>query len=189
MQTIICPISEESSEESENTSEEVSEEVSEKMMEETKQEIETIQSDEQELDGFTFLDDDIAHGTYENVIWVIDKVGKLTISGTGEFAAISNRCDCEESEQVNILDWAKYSEQVLSAEVNLSGCKDASFLFKDMTNLVSVNLCNFDTSNVTNMEDMFCGCESLKEIDLSGFKTSKVTNMKKSFADVNLLKN
>lgn len=34
-----------------------------------------------------------------------------------------------------------------------------------------------NTENVTNMEAMFMGCESLSSIDLSGFNTTKVTNM------------
>ena len=34
-------------------------------------------------------------------------------------------------------------------------------------NLISLDLSNFDTSNVTNMSFMLCGCSSLKEINLS----------------------
>jgi len=45
-------------------------------------------------------------------------------------------------------------------------------------NLISLDLSNFDTSNVTNMSFMLCGCSSLKEINLSNkFNTNKVINM------------
>ncbi|MCX0291185.1 BspA family leucine-rich repeat surface protein [Lactobacillus kullabergensis] len=36
---------------------------------------------------------------------------------------------------------------------------------------------NIDTSQVTNMSQMFSGCEKLKQLDLSSFDTRKVTNM------------
>ena len=38
-----------------------------------------------------------------------------------------------------------------------------------------------NTSEVTNMEDAFSGCTSLKEVDLSNFNTSKVTTMSHMF--------
>ena len=34
---------------------------------------------------------------------------------------------------------------------------------------VSINLSNFETSNVQNMENMFYGCYSLNFVDLSNF--------------------
>ena len=41
---------------------------------------------------------------------------------------------------------------------------------------------NFDTSNVTNMKEMFLDCESLTDVDFSRFDTSKATNMYAMFA-------
>ena len=54
-------------------------------------------------------------------------------------------------------------------------------LFEYMTDAVSIETCDFDTSNVTCMERMFSGCSSLTSLDLSSFDTSKVTNMSSMF--------
>ena len=50
-------------------------------------------------------------------------------------------------------------------------------MFYGMSNLTSLNLSNFDTSQVTNMGLMFYGLSSLTSLDLSNFDTSKVTDM------------
>ena len=44
-------------------------------------------------------------------------------------------------------------------------------------NLTSLDLKNFDTQNVTNMEDMFYNCSDLTSLDLKNFDTQNVTNM------------
>ena len=46
---------------------------------------------------------------------------------------------------------------------------------------------NFDTSNVTNMYNMFNGCDKLTSLDLSSFNTSNVTDMHMMFALCNSL--
>ena len=50
-------------------------------------------------------------------------------------------------------------------------------MFRDCYKIKVLDLSNFDTSNVTNMGSMFRHCESLKELDLSHFDTSNVTIM------------
>lgn len=40
---------------------------------------------------------------------------------------------------------------------------------------------DIDTSNVTDMSEMFCNCFRLKNIDIKGFNTSNVTSMKRMF--------
>ena len=45
----------------------------------------------------------------------------------------------------------------------------------------SINLSSFDTSKVTNMSDMFCECKT-QFLDLSSFDTSKVKSMYQMFA-------
>ena len=50
-------------------------------------------------------------------------------------------------------------------------------LFRDCTNLISINLNNLDTSNVVDMSYMFFGCFNLETVDISKIKTSNVTNM------------
>ena len=58
--------------------------------------------------------------------------------------------------------------------------KDSNGLFSGFQNIVG--LPNLDTSQVTDMENMFDAC-GVKELDLSNWDTSKVTNMRFMFAD------
>ena len=64
-----------------------------------------------------------------------------------------------------------------TAKLNTS----AAYLFANLTEAESIDLSNFNTSNVTNMRDMFYNCSSLTTLDLSNFDTSKVTNMSYMF--------
>ena len=53
-----------------------------------------------------------------------------------------------------------------------------SDMFSDCLYLATINgITEWDTSNVTDMANMFFGCTSLKSLDLSNFDTSNVTNM------------
>ncbi len=55
--------------------------------------------------------------------------------------------------------------------------------FWKFTKLQSIEgLENLDTSEVTNMRNLFYGCSSLKALDLSNFNTEKVTNMAYMFS-------
>ena len=60
-------------------------------------------------------------------------------------------------------------------------------LFYNCKSLISIDLSNFDTSNVWKMVSMFSGCESLKSLDLSSFKTPKVRNVNNMFSNCNSL--
>lgn len=53
--------------------------------------------------------------------------------------------------------------------------------------LTSLDLSNFDTSNVTEMDGMFFKCTKLKELNISSFDTSKVTTMNSMFQACNKL--
>jgi len=58
---------------------------------------------------------------------------------------------------------------------------DCNNLFAGFSNLTSLDLSSFNTSNVTNMRKMFCYCGKLTSLDLSSFNTSNVTSMKEMF--------
>ena len=50
------------------------------------------------------------------------------------------------------------------------------------TNLATIEgIENLNTENVTNMGDMFCGCQKLSSLDLTNFNTGNVTNMSGMF--------
>jgi len=117
----------------------------------------------------------IAEGTYGNITWIIDKAGKLTITGTG---SVLNY----ERGGVNYpWPWLEYAKKILSAEVSLTGCKSLSEMFTNCINMEKADLSGLDTSQVTNMSGMFNGCKSLTSLDVSKFNTSQVTNMDSMF--------
>ena len=61
---------------------------------------------------------------------------------------------------------------------------DSSKMFYDVRSLTSLNLPNFNTSKVTNMQYMFSDMTKLTTLDLSNFDTSKVTDMKYMFNEM-----
>ena len=58
---------------------------------------------------------------------------------------------------------------------------DMQSMFNICNNLTTLNLSNFDTKNVTTMGGMFLGCRNLTELDLSNFDTQNVTDMHSMF--------
>ena len=78
-------------------------------------------------------------------------------------------------------------------EVDLSNF-DASLvttmvdMFYGCTSLTSVKFGNINTASLEKMNSMFSGCYSLLELDLSSFDTSKVTNMSFTFYNCSGLK-
>ena len=119
--------------------------------------------------------DDIASGTDGDITWVIDASGKLTVTGTGDLS--SN------------FAWQAYSDQIISAEINVTGMTDASWLFYGCSNLRSLDIRGFNTSSVADMSYMFSGCSGLTSLDVSGFDTSSVTNMSYMFSGCSGLTN
>ena len=60
-------------------------------------------------------------------------------------------------------------------------------MFNSCQSLTSLDLSNFNTINLTDMSSMFYGCYSLATLDLSNFNTSKVTDMSRMFNSCNSL--
>ena len=67
--------------------------------------------------------------------------------------------------------------------INFSHVKDISYMFKDCSNITTLNLDIFKPfSNVTNMENLFYNCNKLKEINgLQEWNTFNVTSMANMF--------
>ena len=64
---------------------------------------------------------------------------------------------------------------------NTSNVKDMSTMFSVCSSLTSLDLKNFNTQKVTDMSSMFLGCYDLTSLNLSNFNTSNVTNMSEMF--------
>ena len=80
-----------------------------------------------------------------------------------------------------------YSTIVIYSPGTIYAPRDSSSLFtvdrgsNGLAILNTLDLTNFNTSKVTDMSDMFHGCESLTSLDVSNFDTSKVTDMSSMF--------
>ncbi len=132
-------------------------------------------------------DGNIASGVidedYGHITWVIDADGKLTVTGTGDFSFP------EPSIYRIHPPWFEYRETIKSAKINVSGMTDASYMFGSQfslyddayPNMTNIDLSDFNTSSITNMSDMFSGCEALSSLDLSNFDTSNVIDMSDMF--------
>ncbi len=123
-------------------------------------------------------EDVIASGSYENITWKIEKNGKLTVIGTGDFS---------DSNGFSRAPWYDSREYITSAEINVTDMTDASAMLYHCENLTSVDVSCFDTKNVTDMSQMFKGCGKLSNVDVSKFDTANVTNMEGMFANCNSL--
>ena len=71
----------------------------------------------------------------------------------------------------------------------INNLNKACFLFGNCDHIHEIDLSNFNTNNVTNMNGMFAGCSSLTNIDLSNFNTNNVTNMEAMFTGCSSLTN
>ena len=71
--------------------------------------------------------------------------------------------------------------------LDTSEATNMSQMFFNCRSLTSLDLSKFDTSNVTDMSYMFAGCNSLTSLDVSNFNTSEVTDMSDMFAGCNSL--
>ena len=83
---------------------------------------------------------------------------------------------------------AEYITFIDLSHFDSSEVTDTDDMFNTCFSLEEINFNNFNTSKVTSMEKMFYGCTNLKSLDLSNFDTSKVQHSDSMFSGVNLLK-
>ena len=73
-------------------------------------------------------------------------------------------------------------EEIIGLEnLDTTNVTDMSQMFRRCKKLTRLNLLNLNTSNVTNMTEMFDRCKSLTELDLSNFNTRNVIYMTRMF--------
>ena len=141
-----------------------------------------------------FPDDEnmFAEGKSGDISWNIDLNGKLTITGTGNYELtdidVYDGSLNETYVEKDVPEWMKYAGYIESATVGISGITTTKNMFKNCTNLKSINLSGLDTSKVTDMSGMFDSCNSLVKADVSGFDTSHVTTAGTMFGNCNSLK-
>ena len=86
----------------------------------------------------------------------------------------------------NTPDWCTYPSSITTVVFDasmVSACPTTTYgWFSSMDKLTTItNLKYLNTSEVTDMSQMFYGCESLTSLDLSHFNTEKVTEMNEMF--------
>ncbi|MBQ1401376.1 MAG: Cna B-type domain-containing protein, partial [Firmicutes bacterium] len=123
--------------------------------------------------------EDIASGTSYGVNWRITTEGELII-GNGEeqtFNIPLNRRDTDP------YGWEGHSDEITSIRFDgkVHGRNNMSCLFNNCTNVTSIDLTGFETSQVTGMYLMFHGCEKVKYLDVSGMDTSSCTTFAAMF--------
>ena len=68
-------------------------------------------------------------------------------------------------------------------KLNTSNVTDMSEMFAGLNEITSIDISEWDTSNVTNMSNMFGYCEHLTSVgDISNWDTSNVTDMSRMFS-------
>ena len=77
----------------------------------------------------------------------------------------------------HMFDNMSYLTTLDLSNFDTSQVTDMSYMFSDMSNLTTLDLSNFDTSQVTDMRYMFSDISNLTSLNLSSFNTSKVTDM------------
>ena len=91
----------------------------------------------------------------------------------------------EFSQTISNLEYMfSFINSIISIDLSNFDTSDISIMdsmFSGCSSLVSLNLNNFDTSNVRNMADLFSWCKSLISIDLSHINTNNVVNMNSMF--------
>jgi len=82
---------------------------------------------------------------------------------------------------------SKSLESIDISNWNTSNVNNMSYMFAYANSLKSINVSNWDTSNVSSMTKMFYDTRNLTEIDISNWKTGKVETMNQAFALTNSL--
>ena len=99
------------------------------------------------------VNDNIAEGVSGDIVWQIDKDGNLTVSGEGNFSI-----------EDGFSPWYDFREYILSAQIEVSGMTDASYMLYGCSNMKKLDLSDFDAAGLNAAEHMLEGCDLLEEI-------------------------
>lgn len=123
----------------------------------------------------------VHQGQDGDIAWSISMDGCLTLTGDGDWKGDANEDVIVGEEDAILPEWLNYFEDIVSAEVDISGITNCAYMFWGLSNLETLDLSGLDTTEVTDMSNMFGKCTNLKQIDLSYFDTEKTVNMDEMF--------
>ena len=133
----------------------------------------------------------MAARTLHNIIYWIGSFNTVSISGN-DYTADPDKINIDGVEYYQLKldkdldnDFYNFSNNnftdLIFKDVDTSNVTDMHEMFYYCHNLTSLDVSNFDTSNVTNMRAMFNNCNALTSLNVSGWDTSNVTNMVSMF--------
>ena len=85
----------------------------------------------------------------------------------------------DEENEIEI--WELAENIMFLSDADMYAPANCRSFFADFSALTTLDLSNFNTANVTNMQGMFINCPALTTLDLSNFNTANVTNMQTMF--------
>lgn len=107
----------------------------------------------------------------------IDKVTSMNKLDSGTTVV----CDGNVDSMINMFYSCDNLTSIDLSNFDTSNVVNMDGMFYDCSKLTTLNLSNFDTSKVHGMTYMFFNCYNLTSLDLSNFNTSKVTDMRNMF--------
>lgn len=122
---------------------------------------------------------------FNNPQWMDISIYSYTFRASLD-GAPSDAWDVSQNQDRSVLAWVEHNDQyqdmIIAADGIITAPENCSamFLNESATCAIRFNGC-LDTSEVTDMSDMFGFCRSLTELDLTGFDTSNVTDMSGMF--------
>ena len=122
--------------------------------------------------------------TFNNGVLSLGEKGKnykIDNSGNKEKSYALDTRDISISQNIKGVNVDEIKEIDLNANIKIKG--SANGLFKNLKNLATIKgLSNLDTSQVTNMEQMFSNCPKLTALDLSSLNTDNVVSYSSMFS-------
>ena len=120
---------------------------------------------------------------------VYDSVINLVIQGNGTQQFLGNEFDILPTEVIinGVKNNSCTKSCLLERDINnitlifQDQIESLERMFKDVNNLIEIDLSNFDTSKVTNMFQMFSNCLKLISVDLSDLNTQNLCNISYMF--------
>lgn len=114
-------------------------------------------------------------------------VKNIFVKDNGEWIKFETTGISSKSKLYDGVSFYKYTGATLDlSNYDTSEMTNMNYMFKECANLTSLDISSFDTSNITNMAQMFQSCGKFTSIDVSNLNTFKVTNMFGMFNNLKL---